>query len=107
MNASAIYETESDSFIVENESFESVDDPLNADKATGYETILIPQIPRIIEDDHVIMTTGQGETPVLVLNGDHCEELQPFTKYLRLTLASIWNSALRAKFNFCFSRLFP
>ena len=89
LDASAIYKTESDSLIVANESFESMDDPLNADKATGYETTLFPQIPRIIEDDHVIMATGQGETPVSVLNGDHCEELQPFTKYLRLTLVSI------------------
>ena len=29
--------------------------------------------------------------------------LQPLTKYLRLTLVSIWNSALREKFKFCFS----
>ena len=32
--------------------------------------------------------------------------LQPFTKYLRLTLVSMWNSALRGKFNLCFSRVF-
>ena len=32
--------------------------------------------------------------------------LQPFTKYLRLTLVSMWNSALREKVNFCFSRVF-
>ena len=32
--------------------------------------------------------------------------LQPFHKYLRLTLVSIWNSALRKKFNFCFSIVF-
>ena len=30
-------------------------------------------------------------------------KLQPFTKFLRLTLLSMWNSALREKFNFCFS----
>ena len=33
-------------------------------------------------------------------------ELQPFTKYLRLTLVSMWNSALWGKFNFCFSTVF-
>ena len=33
-------------------------------------------------------------------------KLQPFTKYLRLTLVFLWNSALREKFNFCFSRVF-
>ena len=29
-----------------------------------------------------------------------------FTKYLRLTLVFMWGSALREKFNFCFSRAF-
>ena len=32
--------------------------------------------------------------------------LQLFTKYLGLTLVSMWNRALREKFNFCFSRVF-
>ena len=61
--------------IVENESFESVDDPLNAHRAAGYETTLIPEIPIIIEDVNVIMVPGLGKTPVSVLNDDHCEEL--------------------------------
>ena len=41
--------------IVENKNFESVDDPLNAHRAEGYETTLVPEIPRIIEDDNVVM----------------------------------------------------
>ena len=61
--------------IVENESFESADDPLNAHRAAGYETTLVPEIPRIIEDDNVIMAPGQIKTPVSVLNDDHCDEL--------------------------------
>ena len=28
---------------------------------------------------------------------------QSFTRYLRLTLVFMWNSALRGKFNICFS----
>ena len=32
-------------------------------------------------------------------------ELQPFTKYLRLTLVSMWNKALHETFDFCFSRV--
>ena len=32
--------------------------------------------------------------------------LQSFTGYLRLTLGFMWNSALREKFDFCFSRDF-
>ena len=61
--------------IVENESFESTDDPLNAHRAAGYETTLVPEIPRIIEDDNVIMGPGKGKTPVSVLNDNHSEEL--------------------------------
>ena len=75
LDASAIDETEADSSIVENGSFESVDDPLNAHRAAGYETTLVPEIPRIYEDDNVIMAPGQGKTPVSVLNDGHCEEL--------------------------------
>ena len=52
-----------------------MDDPLNAHRAAGYETTLVPEIPRIIEDDNVIMVPGQGKTPVSILNDDHCEEL--------------------------------
>ena len=72
---SAIDETEGDSLIVENESFESVDDPLNAHRTAGYETTFVPEIPRIIEDDNVIMAPGQGKTPISLLNHDDCEEL--------------------------------
>ena len=32
--------------------------------------------------------------------------LQPITKHLRLTLVSMWNSALPEKFNFCFQGVF-
>ena len=34
------------------------------------------------------------------------ELLQSFTKYLRLTLIFMGHSALREKFNLCFSRVF-
>ena len=34
------------------------------------------------------------------------QDLQQVTKYLRLTLVFMWNSAQREKFNFCFSRVF-
>ena len=33
-------------------------------------------------------------------------EQQLFTKYLKQTLVFVWNSALREKFNFCFSGIF-
>ena len=33
-------------------------------------------------------------------------QLQSFTECLRLALVFVWNSALREKFNFCFSRVF-
>ena len=72
---SAIGETVENNWIVENENFESVDDPLNAHKAAWYETTLVPEIPRIIEEDNVIIAPGQGKTPVSILNDDHFEEL--------------------------------
>ena len=34
------------------------------------------------------------------------DKLQSFTKYLRLTLIFMLNSALRKNFNFCFSKVF-
>ena len=63
------------SSIVHNESFESVDDPLNAHRPAGYGTTPVPEIPRTINDDNVIMAPGQGKTPVSILNDNHCEEL--------------------------------
>ena len=72
---SANDETEGDNLIAEYENFESADDPLNAHRAAGYETTLVPEISRIIEDDNVIMGPGKGKTPVSVLNDNHSEEL--------------------------------
>ena len=40
------------------------------------------------------------------LEAKKCLQRQSFTKYLRLALASMSHSALRKKFNFCFSRAF-
>ena len=40
------------------------------------------------------------------LETQKCFQRQSFTKYVRLTLVSMSNSALREKFNFCFSRVF-
>ena len=44
-DVSATDETEGESSIAENESFESVDGPLNAHSAPGHETTLTPEIP--------------------------------------------------------------
>lgn len=48
---------------------------MNADRAAGYETTLAPEISRIVDNNNLIMATGQGKTPVLVLKDDHYEEL--------------------------------
>ena len=40
------------------------------------------------------------------LETQKCFQRQSFTKYLRLTLVSLSNSALREKFNFCFFKSF-
>ena len=64
------------SLIVEkNESFESVNDPLNAHRAAGYEKNLVPEVHRITDDNNVIMAPDQGNIQVSILNDDHCEEL--------------------------------
>ena len=73
-DVTAIDETAADSSIIENESFESVDQ-LNAHRAAGYEITLFPEIPRINDDDNVITPPGKGKTPVSIMNGDHCEDL--------------------------------
>ena len=39
------------------------------------------------------------------LEAKKCFQRKSFTKCLRLTLVFVRNSALREKFNFCFSRL--
>ena len=52
-------------------------------RAAGYKTTLVSQVPRIIEDDNVIMAPGPGKTPVSELNHGHFEELA--FPYLLLT----------------------
>ena len=42
----------------------------------------------------------------LITKGTSIYKHQAFTKYLRLTLVFMKNSALRKKFSFCFSRVF-
>ena len=48
---------------------------MDAHRTARCETTLVPDIPRIIEDDNVIMPLSQGKTTVSVLNDDHCEKL--------------------------------
>ena len=40
------------------------------------------------------------------LEAKNCSQRQLFTKYVKLTLVFMRNSALRERFNFCFSRVF-
>ena len=44
--------------------------------------------------------------PIYTLLNDTKYHLQSFTKYLRLTPAFMWNSALWEKFSFCLFRIF-
>ena len=41
-----------------------MDDPLNAHRLAGYGTTPVPETPRTIDDDNVIMAPGQGKIPV-------------------------------------------
>ena len=52
-----------------------MNDPLNARRAAGYEITLVPEIPRIIDDDNIMMAPGPRKIPVSILNDNHFEEL--------------------------------
>ena len=41
-----------------------MDDAINAHRAAEHEITLVPEIPRIIEDDNVIIAPGQAKTQV-------------------------------------------
>ena len=55
VDVAAIDKTAADSLIVENESFESVNLPLNTHRAIRFETILVPVVHIIIDNDNIIM----------------------------------------------------
>ena len=38
------------------------------------ETVLVSEIPSIINDENVIIAPGQGKKPVSILNDEFCEE---------------------------------
>ena len=54
--------------------FASVEDPLNMCKTASKETILVSEIPNIINEENVIIATGQGKIPVSILRDEFCEE---------------------------------
>ena len=54
--------------------FLSVEDPLNMHRSASNETTLVPEIPNIISEKHVITVPGQGKNPVSILSDEFCEE---------------------------------
>ena len=58
---------------------------------------------------HFLTSTDHWRLNVdnFTITNSECEKLlQSFTKYMRLNLVFMWNSALREKFDFLFSRVF-
>ena len=70
-------------------SIDKLDDIVNKYNNTYHRTIKIKSV--VVKDNTYI---------------DFNPNMQPFTKYLNITLVSMWNSALQEKFNFCFTRAF-
>ena len=75
--------------ISKNVSIDKLDDIVNKYNNTYHRTIKIKSV--VVKDNTYI---------------DFNPNMQPFTKYLKLTLVSMWNSAPQEKFNFCFTRVF-
>ena len=56
---------------------DSVKDPLNSHKAASNEANLVHEIPNIINDENIIIVSGQGKTTYSVLT-DRLIEVQTF-----------------------------
>ena len=54
--------------------YASVEDPLNIHRTATNETILISEIPNIIDKENVIIAPGQVKTPVSILSDEFFEE---------------------------------
>ena len=61
--------------IISNETeYGSVEDPLSMHRTGSNETALVSEIPSIVNDENVIIASGQVGKPVLVLSDEFCEE---------------------------------
>ena len=54
--------------------FASVEDPLKMYRTASNETILVSEIPHIINEGNVIIAPGQGKIPVSILRNEFCEK---------------------------------
>ena len=54
--------------------YASVEDPLKMHGTASNETTLISEIPNITNEENVIIETGQGKIPVLILSDKFSEE---------------------------------
>ena len=54
--------------------FASVEDPLNKHRTASKETILVSEIPNMIDKENVIIAPGKRKTPVSILSDEFCEE---------------------------------
>ena len=75
--------------INDNLSSEEMVPDMNADQAhfedceengsnlnsTSNETVLVSEVPNIVQNENLIVAPGQGKSPISVFNDSHCEEL--------------------------------
>ena len=74
--------------------YASVQDPLNMHRTVWNETILVAEIPNIINEENLIFAPEQEKTPVSILGDKFCEEqtfpcLFPTVKFLHNTPCDI------------------
>ena len=51
------------------------EDPLDLYRTPANETLLISEIPKVIDDENIIVVPGEGKTPYSLINDEFCEEL--------------------------------
>ena len=61
--------------VISNETeYGLVEDLLSMHSTGSNETVLVSEIPSIINDENVIIAPGQGKKPVSILSDEFCEE---------------------------------
>ena len=67
--------------------YRSMEDRLSINRTGSNETPLVSEIPSIIHDENVVITSEQGKKPVSILSDEFCEEqaflyLAPKSKFI-------------------------
>ena len=74
--------------IISNETeYDSVEDTLSMHRTASNETALVSEVSYIINDENVIIASGQGKKPVSILSNGFCEEQAFPISFLKVNLA--------------------